>query len=93
MCRPTDSAWSSSRNTRVVVCEKFNVWKVILKPDSDLQYCNSGINKKSTVNQLYTCVYCYAYVSKHHSGSAAKAANGYYLHDHTYCQLEYCIVH
>ena len=24
------------------------------------------------------CVYCYAYVSIHHSGSAAKAANGYY---------------
>lgn len=25
------------------------------------------------------CVHCYAYVSIHHSGSAAKAANGYYV--------------
>lgn len=34
------------------------------------------------------CVYCYAYVSIHPSGSAAKAANGYYL-----LYMKYCIVH
>lgn len=28
---------------------------------------------------MCVCVYCYAYVSIHHLGSAAKAANGYYL--------------
>lgn len=61
-----------------------------LKPDWDLQYCSSGINKlkKHSESSVYVCVYCYAYVSIQPSGSAAKAANGYYL-----LYMKYCIVH
>lgn len=42
------------------------------------------------------CVYCYAYVSIHHSGSACCKCSWWLLltiHDHTYCQLNYCVVH
>lgn len=60
------------------------MWKgeATLKPDWDLQYCSSSIKKrkkKHSESSVYVCVYCYVYVSIHHLGSAAKAANGYYL--------------
>lgn len=84
MCEFINSIRFTWCNTRDVICYywEVNVWEgeVTLKPDWDLQYCSSGINKKKhSESSVYVCVYCYAYVSIHPSGSAAKAANGYYL--------------